>query len=139
MHPYRYKISLRVTHPSLSHQEISTVLGREPRIGWTVGDSRVTPHGHALEGVRKESYWSVSLMEGHSEALIEQALAQCVEPLERHRTFLSRLKEDGGRAELFIGLFGERNFGLELPPDLLGNCSRLGLALSLDIYPEAQL
>ena len=138
MHPYRYKISLRVVHPSMPYQEISAALGREPRFGWTVGDPKTTPQGHALEGTRDESYWSARLSEGQSKTPIEQTLADCVGPLTRHEAFLARLKEDGGRAELFIGLFGDRNFGLELPSHLLGTCSRLGLALSLDIYPETQ-
>ena len=138
MHPYRYKISLRVSHPTMPHKEISAALGREPRIAWTAGDPRTTLQGHAFEGAREDSYWSVHLMEGHSETPIEQALAACLHPLESRKAFLAGIVKDSGRAELFIGLFGERNLGLELPPKLLGACADLGLALALDIYPEVE-
>jgi hypothetical protein len=137
MNPYRHTISLRIRHPRMAQEQISKALALPPKFAWTVGEPRKTPKGHPLDGVRAESYWSCPLSETKASEVqsLEQALGSTLRSLEPHAEFLGEVAQSGGSAELFIGLFGDRNLGLELPPATLASCGRLGLALSLDIYP----
>ena len=65
---------------------------------------------------------------------IEDFLGQQVQLLREAKTFLKTIRKSGGRTEFFIGLFSERNIGVELPSSLLGSMAELGIDLSLDIY-----
>jgi len=76
-------------------------------------------------------------LEGNSikETELERFLAKVLKRLVPRRAYISRIRASGGRAELFVGLFGSKNFGIELDPELLAQASRAGVALSLDVYP----
>ncbi|WP_363799911.1 hypothetical protein ABU614_07615 [Lysobacter firmicutimachus] len=52
-----------------------------------------------------------------------------------HAEALRALREEGGRAGFFIGLFCDDDCGLELEPDLLAAAARLGIGLDLALYP----
>lgn len=56
--PARFKISLRVWHPDMKSDVISSELGLLPRVSYTAGDKRLTPKGGALAGLRGETYWT---------------------------------------------------------------------------------
>jgi hypothetical protein len=62
-------------------------------------------------------------------------LSRAIEQLSPARGYLSRLRASGGNAEFFIGVFGNRNFGVELPTELLAAAAHVGIALSFDVYP----
>lgn len=59
--PYRFKISLRLVHPSADLSPCSKEFGLEPSRVWKVGEARTTPRGTPLEGLRSESYWTTPL------------------------------------------------------------------------------
>src|SRR5690606_8846790 len=52
--PYRFKVSLRLVHPSADLSHCSREFGLEPSRQWRAGDARTTPRGRPLEGVRGE-------------------------------------------------------------------------------------
>ena len=140
MYPYSYSITLRATHPSMDPDVITQAFGLQPVQIWRAGDARSTPKGTPLEGHYKYSYWYTKVVpraEGASEACaLEDRLSSLAESLSKHTEFISTLCASGGRAELFIGLFGDRNFGFVLEPRLTQALAAIGLALSFDIYPE---
>lgn len=140
MYPYTYSITLRATHPSMDPDVITRALGMPPVRTWRVGDARTTPKGTPLNGHYKETYWYANLVaheEGASEACsFEDRLSSLAESLSKHSGFISALRADGGSAELFIGLFGDRNFGFVIEPRVTQALAAIGLALSFDIYPE---
>ncbi len=142
MHPYTYSISLRLSHPSINPAEITDVLALEPKRAWKAGDSRQTPKGTPLEGFYRESYWYSNLIpdgEHSSEGtLIEEYLDHFTKQLAPSREFFARVRTEGGRVELFIGMYGARNYGFELPPSLLSMIASIGLSLTFDIYPYPQ-
>ncbi len=139
MHPYSYSISLRLCHPSIDPAEITRALALKPNRAWKAGEPRQTPKGTPLEGVYRESYWYTDLLpdgEHSSEGTwIEEYLDHFAKQLASSRDFFLRVRSEGGRVELFIGLYGDRNFGFELPPSLLGAIADMGLSLSFDVYP----
>lgn len=131
---YRYKVSLAITHPTISAARIGEVLRMEPDHSGSFGGARLTPKGSSLAGTYKESFWRRSLVVPDNDEL-EQFLASTVEQLEQYSQFFTDLKADGGTARLFVGLFLEQeNIGIEISPELQGRCSRLGLSLGFDIY-----
>ena len=110
----------------------------EPKWSWRAGEPRVTPKGEKLKGVYAETYWASSLHEEKSlrsrKVPIEDFLINQVQLLQESSAFLKTLRDTGGRAEFFIGLYSGKNIGLELPSSLLGSMAELGINLSLDIY-----
>jgi hypothetical protein len=140
VYPYSYSISLRAWHRSIDPAIITIAFGMRPDRTWRAGDARSTPKGAPLEGHYKETYWSTEVVpheEGASEACsLEESLSSLAESLSKHSGFISTLCEGGGHAELFIGLYGDCNFGFELEPRVTQALAAIGLALSFDIYPE---
>jgi hypothetical protein len=142
MHPYTYSITLRVFHPNIDPSEITNVLALEPKRAWKAGDSRQTPNGTPLEGFYRESYWYSDLIphgEHSSEGnLLEDYLDELAKQLAPSRAFFARVCSEGGRVEFFIGMYGARNYGFELPPSLLSAVADIGLSLTFDVYPYPQ-
>ena len=139
MHRYRYKVSFRMWHPSRDLSGATKVFGLKTARLAKVGEKRATPKGTALPGIWKESYWITKLTPEKgiwsNRIGLENYLLKAIKHLMPKRAYISRLRTSGGRAELFVGLFGGRNFGIELHPDLLAAASRVGISLSLDVYP----
>jgi hypothetical protein len=140
VYPYSYSISLRAWHPSIDPEIITSVFGMRPVRTWHAGGARSTPKGAPLEGHYKETYWYTDVVpheEGASEVCgLEDRLASLAERLSKHSEFISTLRAGDGRAELFIGLYGDRNFGFVIEPGVTQALAAIGLALSFDIYPE---
>lgn len=139
MHPYSYSISLRAWHPSMDPDAITRGLDKVPTRTCRAGDARSTPKGTPLEGTYKETYWYSELIPTDGGASIieglEDRLSYLAHDLSPRSEFISSLRASGGRVELFIGLYGDRNFGFELPPQTVATLAAIGLALSFDIYP----
>jgi hypothetical protein len=142
VYPYSYAVSLRAWHPSIEPDVITSAFGIPPKRTWRAGDARTTPKGTPLDGHYKETYWYADLVSregGSSEACcFEEWLASLLEKFARYSDFIATLRASGGKAELFIGLFGDRNFGFVLPPRIFRALSDIGLALSFDIYPDPE-
>ena len=135
-HPYGFKVSLRLVHPSDDLSHCSREFGLEPSREWKAGDDRTTPRGRPLEGTRHESYWTAPLDTSASQS-IEDGLSQVAEWLAEHRTFMADHTRSGGSSELFIGFFLENfNTGFALSPSLLGKFSSLGVGLDFDMYGQ---
>lgn len=142
MRSYFYRVSLRVWHPSIEPALISKAVGLEPKRTWRAGEQRATPKGQPLEGTNPESYWCADI----SGETPEDGDQQCLEDfifgessrLAAAGDFLRSLRKTGGRTEIFVGLYGRWNYGFEFSPNLLSQLSSLGLALSLDVYPNIE-
>lgn len=90
----RYRISLRITHPSIRHLEISRQLGLEPDFSYTAGDARLSPKGDALGGTREASFWCHEARSG--DVTLELAIASFSQELARSKGFLDSLSSTGG-------------------------------------------
>jgi len=138
MQPYRYCVSLRITHPSIDPNEITLALGRKPVGQWRAGELRISPKGTILGGIRKESFWRCHPHEEHrlsSQAqYLEDYLKLLTDELEQFEDFLSSITSTGGRIEYFVGLFSENNIGNVFSSSLLKKIGTLNIDLSLDIY-----
>jgi hypothetical protein len=142
MYPFRYSASLRFRHPSIDPAKITQKLGKKPSRQWKAGEPRTTPKGNKLEGFNKESYWTANL---HSKKSItstktefEKFLSSALDELTPHSKFIKKILKECGSAEFFVGLYGSKNFGMELEPALLLRFGEIGIRLALDVYPEKE-
>lgn len=143
MYPFRYCVSLRFRHPTIDPAIISKKLSLKPKFSWKAGEPRTTPKGTMLGGIRKESYWTAPLHSkqslSSSKKSFEKFLSTALDELEPHSKFIKKIAKEGGGAEFFIGLYGSKNFEMELEPDLLKRFGKMGIRLALDIYPEVEI
>lgn len=142
MQRYSYSLAVRIWHPSLDPQEITRELGTTPKHMFLAGDRRQTPKGQLLDGVYSESYWSADPFSrgeySSTDELAEDALAEVLQMLAPHRSFLQRLRKEGGRVHLQISSFSGRNYAFEFPPEFLAECAELGVSFVHDVYPYVQ-
>jgi hypothetical protein len=141
MNPYQFRISLRLRHPTMDLSFASAKFGLTPRRHWVHGAARTTMAGEPLEGTNDRSCWTAPLFGGEMlesrKQDLEKSLALAVEQLASHAEFLKSFRLSHGSTSLSIGIFGPKNFGIELAPQLLGELASLGIELGLDVYPGA--
>jgi len=139
MHPYTFIISLRAKHPKDDLAFMTEVFGKQPNVSWVAGEERKTPKGTSIGGTRSNSYWVTRLTEEETDSeawQLEDYLEQIYKEISPKIELLASFLESGGRLELYVSLFGARNFGLVLNPDLLSRLGTAKVELQLDIYPE---
>lgn len=135
---YHFRISLRVRHPSITPEEITKEFGFEPTRFWKVGEPRTTPAGILLKGINRESYWTADLCAGRWPLEINEAIHSSLKELMRRRSFLHRIRAEGGRAEFFIGWFFENQSGDVLSHECMALAGDLQIDLQFDVYPPDQ-
>ncbi|MGO4262530.1 DUF4279 domain-containing protein [Lysobacter sp. TAB13] len=140
MHPYRYRVSLSLSHPDADLRELGEALDVRPARAVRAGDPRVTPKGTLLPGAYRESSWSGDLTpeadaQASDDEHLETFLEAQLDRLARHSDRLRAFRDDGGQARFFIGLFCDANTGLVLSPALMAKAAALGIELGFDIYP----
>jgi hypothetical protein len=69
---------------------------------------------------------------------VEVFVAKVLKRFAPARSFISRMRATGDEVELLVSVYGKRNYALMLAPGLLSTAGRLGLHLSIDVYPEDQ-
>jgi hypothetical protein len=120
MHPFRYAVSLRISHPGIDASVVSDTLG--------LVSKRTSP---AIPSIWTHAYDVPH--DSECAAFIESA-ASALQP---HATFLRRIRAGGGRVEFFVGWFGDKNFGDTFPHGTLALLAQLQIDLSFDVYPDA--
>jgi hypothetical protein len=136
MNSYRYKISLRVRHPSMDPAEITSVLRFAPSRSWRAHERRSTPSGESLEGVSSETYWTARVMAAEWPGKdLAVAIAEVLDQLESSRGFLAKIRSERGTVELFVGWFLNGQTGEAFDYELLARLADFKISLSLDVYP----
>ena len=140
MYPYKYCVSLRIWHPKINPDAITKKLGIQPSWKWMAGERRSTPKGNTLKGINKQTYWVAGLHREKSllsrKMALEDFLADQLAQFEKMEKYFRHIRKTGGRVEFFVGLFCDKNMGAEFPSRLLATMGKLGIELSLDIYPK---
>jgi hypothetical protein len=115
-------------------------LGIQPFREWMAGEPRLTPKGETLKGINRESYWVAELHREKSllsrKIALEDFLAEQLARFKKMEKYFRHIRKTGGRVEFFVGLFCDKNMGAEFPFSLLATMGKLGIELSLDIYPK---
>ena len=137
MQEYEYIVSLRFWHPTIDPSAISTQLGRQPCRQIRVGDPRMTPKGRPLEGTYSQSYWwtdiSGDTFQPATSIDAEHVIASLLKELAPHAEFLLELRKTGGKGVIQLTSSSARSYAIELPPDILHQCSKLGLGIAHEV------
>jgi hypothetical protein len=96
MEIFRFAVSLRLSHPTITPDEITCELGIEPR------HARTKPQGGF--------YWCSEKESGEDEGLIA-VIDKFLDLLTPHAAFLRSFKSTGGTADLFVGWFTSQRSG----------------------------
>lgn len=133
MNEYSFVISLRVFGGGILYRELIENIGIPAKSSQRAGEPRFDPKGNVLGGVYSVDYCSIDLptLRGYS---LPAALEKHVEFLRFHSELFAAIGQSAGRSELFVGWFGDRNFGDTFSSNLLRQLSELQIDLSLDIY-----
>lgn len=133
---FAYEVSLRIAHPSIDPEEVTSTLSIAPTHACKAGSGRTTLKGSPLPGVNRETFWRYRICrKAKGEAgTLPETLAAMNQALSSKREFLRTLRESGGRVEYFIGWFTDFNSGEVLDWRVLQQCGDLGIDLALDVY-----
>lgn len=128
----RRSVALRVFHPNLAPERVTSALGLSPQQSWKAGDSRRTLKGEPLPGVYPSSYWC--FRRGLNEdAELDACLESWLRELGPHASLLQEIASSGGRVEFYVVW----KYGA-IPRDTLGRELLLAMAtLGIDLSLEA--
>jgi hypothetical protein len=137
---YRYSISLRITHPNMTPEEISGSLGMIADTSWRAGDPAVTKGGKSLNRSRRETYWTSNVSSAvSSDKDLSSALHHILDRLTSHEGFFRKIRADGGRIEFFIGWFLKEQAGVKFDQSLLSRLTALQIDFALDTYHDPDI
>jgi len=138
MKKYKYKLSLRITHPSRDLSVLCQKLGLKPKWKWKAGDRRATPSGKLLVGRYDRSYCCIAIAERSSKPL-PRCMKDCLDQLRPHRRMLANIVATGGTIEFFVGWFAQSlNSGEVFDWQILQEAAKLKISLSLDFYSKSK-
>lgn len=137
MSNYTFAVSLRLFGGDMPHDDICRALGVTAKWQYRAGEPRVTPKGKALSGVYPSDYCVMDLAVAQNLSLPD-FLDQQVRALLTHKEIFQRFKQCSGRAEFFIGWFGDGNFGDTFPAESMMLMGEMNIDLSLDVYALEQ-
>lgn len=134
----RFEIALLIKHPTLSPEDITRALKREPQFSHGVGDQRRTPKGHALPGHYRDTRWRCCERHETKDQWFSRHVAAFVDGLARHKAFLLNIRSTGGEPTLILQFLGDEYFGDDIPRDVLAKMIDLGLDFGIESYGVPQ-
>ncbi|WAT14749.1 hypothetical protein [Xanthomonas fragariae] len=108
-----YRISLRIWHPTSSSKLIIDKVGLNPKFSQDVGERRKNPNGSELDGFYKESYCTFVILEKVPGYFLD-GVNSALPLLREKRAHFSQIRREGGRLDLFVGVFIESSSGFVL-------------------------
>lgn len=133
MNVYELTVSLRVSHPTMSCDELSSNIGLTPEFSNNVGEERKNPKGVKLGGHYCKTYCCFSLEEKISGSIEDYVQKWCLH-FNDQKDFFQQVKKSGGRSEFFIGIFLSGNSGFTFTAEDFSSLSSLGLDMAFDLY-----
>lgn len=128
-------ISLRVWHPHMTAEHVSTQLGLTPEYLRSIGEPRAAPNGRLLGGINEQTYvWFRLIYKERVE--LGARLESCYVDLQQRHAFIQEIGETGGEVEFYVSVFLREIGGFRIPPALVEKFAGLGLAMSVELYPE---
>ena len=131
----QYSIRILIIHPTLTPDEISDALNLNPDTDQCVGQPRQTPRGEPTGGVWPDTRWSVSEVRNGDRRFFTR-LDKLLDRFGKHRDFLRRVAETGGRTSFIIELPGEENIGSVLTEQAVAKLADLKGSLGVEVFPR---
>lgn len=137
MHAFRFAVSLRFFDFQTEPTEFKQMIGFEPKISRFGGNISINAKNRFTGRTEQGNYCSFRFEPLEHEELSD-LLERILDLLMPHEAFFSQIREEGGRAEFFIGWFcSGKNTGDTFNHRLLGKLARLHIDLALDVYGSA--
>jgi hypothetical protein len=134
MEIFRFSARIRLYHPTMAPDVISSGLNKTASRQWKAGDIRRRPDGTEIGGTYKETYWCSEAAYGEDAELL-QIMNADLDQLETVRQFVGEFVSTGGRIEYYISWFAsDRSGGEILHYESLRRLALLGISIALDVY-----
>ena len=136
----KFRVSLRVFHPTLSADAITSEISFRTRFAHSVGAPRLTKSGNILGEVYSETDVSFAVSEkvlDTDEVLITEFIQQTLRDLSLEA--IDRFIASGGSCFFSVGTYSEGNLMCDFDASLLSKLSVHGLGLRLDFYGGPEL
>lgn len=134
MNEYKFEVSFRVTHPSMSPDEICALLAIETDVKRKVGDARYNPKGKPLPGNWKETYCGFDIQE-RADGSIPECLQRMLVKLTYRKNEIDEIHRTGGSLGFYVLASPiEKTLGETLPWQLLRDLAELKIDLSLEVH-----
>ena len=134
---FDYRVSLRVTHPTLDPGAIANELGLQASHSWAAGEARETPEGTPLSGVRKECYCTFDIASG-DDGEVAGRLRAALSQFKPQRDFLRQISSSGGSLMSYVFWYPAGDTGEVFSVALLHEMADLGIELGINVYDDCQ-
>ncbi len=134
----RFDVELFIVHPTLDPAEIGARLGLDAKFSHRAGGQRKTPKGTLLPDPHRDTRWRHTRRYETSDQWFADKLAELIDRIEPHRSFLKNLRSTGGRACVLVQFLGDGYFGDEIPRDVLARLIDLELDLGIECFTDPQ-
>jgi len=131
----RYRVSLHLSHPTLSAEDAVVSFSQRIRYARSVGRPRVTRQGDLLGGVYAQTDVSLDVSDGVMSDDV-RTITECIElamnslPLPQ----VDQIVASGGVCFFLVGVYSEGNILCDLNEVLLAQLARHRMGLKLDFY-----
>ena len=127
----RFRIGMRVTHPTLDLAPVLAPLGIIPMHSKVAGAARVGVKGQSLPGTYRLSFWNWSGDRDFAAAAVR--LADTLAP---HRELFRTLEGSGGSVAISLALIGSNNIGATLSVRDTARLADLRIDLDIEVFPH---
>ena len=131
-------IIVRIWHPNKDLNFISSMLSMPEMRSWLAGSPRQTPTGRVLQGTNKESYWCSEQQVFFSDDGFSEKMSLMIDCLVKAEQNIIKLKNTGGKIELYLQLPGSVNNGGVLESSSLKTLGELGVNLLIEVFPKTE-
>ena len=131
----KFRVSLHVSHHTLTADEITSSFSLQPRYARSVGARRITKLGENLGGVYGQTDISFVVSDGlvnNDDILLVEFIDQTLHNLPLKT--IDHIVTSGGICFFFIGIYSYRNVLCDFTTDLLSRLVTHGIGLKLDFY-----
>ncbi|NHZ38556.1 hypothetical protein [Massilia aquatica] len=129
-----FKLRFVIKHPHIPMDLITAKLGLQPHLGWSTGDSRMTPDGKSLPGFNNETFWGCN-PDIVDELHFFDAATKFGRSMSIHADFLTSVVKSGGIVGLYIDVLQPKNVGDILRPADMMLFASLGITLGIEFFP----
>jgi hypothetical protein len=128
-----FHVELFVSHPTMDPSDITAALGLEAAIERRAGDPRMTPKGTILPGKNPKTWWRHCREYQVEGQWFAGKVTEFVESLAPHKSFFTRLRAEGGRAEVVLQFLNGYTSD-SIPPATLASMGELGVSFGIENF-----
>ncbi len=126
-------LSVRLRHPTMSPELISSSMGVDAVAAHAVGNQRMSPSGRKLGDFYNENYWAYRLVD-RTDSDIAGAIEEANSWMHMRLDFITDFVRSGGTVEYYVSVSSSRRLAVEFSTTLLEQCNQLRANLSFEIF-----